>query len=178
MRILVVYATKYGSTREIAERIARTIEESGHQAGAVPASRAGELDGYDAYVIGSALYMSSWLKEAKEFVLRNSGMLSARPVWLFSSGPLGTPASAAEDRELRDNAGPNDLAELMSASHAREHRVFFGALDHTKLNLTHRVLYAMPAGKKLFTDGDFRDWDQIEAWAASIAAALTPAGVS
>lgn len=178
MRVLVVYASKYGSTRGIAERIARTIEEAGHQAGAVPATHAGPLDGYDAYVIGSALYMFSWLKEAKDFVLRNSSALAGKPVWLFSSGPIGTATTDAQGRDVRANAGPKELGELMVAVNAREHRVFFGAFDHTKLNLAHRVVYAMPAGKKLFTDGDFRDWEDIDAWAERIAAALVPAGVS
>lgn len=178
MRVLVVYATKYGSTRGIAERIARTIEEAGHQAGAVPATHAGPLDGYDAYVIGSALYMFSWLKEAKDFVLHNRATLAAKPVWLFSSGPIGTAQTDAQGRDVRENAGPKELGELMAAVNAREHRVFFGAFDHTKLTVAHRVVYAMPAAKKLFIDGDFRDWDDIEAWAIKVAAALVPVGVS
>lgn len=178
MRVLVVYASKYGSTRGIAERIARTIEEAGHQAGAVPATHAGALDGYDAYVIGSALYMFSWLKEGKDFVLHNSERLAGKPVWLFSSGPIGTATVDAQGRDVREGAGPKELPELMAAVNAREHRVFFGAFDHTKLSVAHRVVYAMPAAKKLFIDGDFRDWEEIDAWAENIASALLPLGVS
>jgi len=178
MRVLVVYSSKYGSTKGIAERIARTIESTGHQAAAVSAAHAGPLDGYDAYVVGSALYMFSWLKEAKDFVVDNGEVLSEKPVWLFSSGPIGSAKTDDKGRDVRESAGPKELAELVAAVHAREHRVFFGAFDHTRLNVTHRIVYAMPAAKKLFVDGDFRDWDEIDGWAKGIATALVPAGVS
>lgn len=174
MRVLVVYASRYGSTRGIAERIARTLEDAGQQAAAVPASHAGPLTGYDAYVIGSALYMFAWLKAAKDFVLRNRAALAAKPVWLFSSGPIGTAKTDEQGRDVRENAGPKDIAELVAATRAREHRVFFGAFDHTRLNVAHRLVYAMPAAKKLFVDGDFRDWDDIDAWARTIATSLVP----
>jgi menaquinone-dependent protoporphyrinogen oxidase len=178
MRVLVAYASKYGSTKGIAERIAHTLNESGQLATAVCVSEAGPLDGYDAYVIGSAAYMFSWLKEAADFVRRNTALLSSRPVWLFSSGPLGTEAKDAQGRDVRETTVPKEIAEFQAAIQPREHHVFFGAFDHTKLNFTHRLIYAMPASKKLFTEGDFRDWDEIDGWAESIAASLVPVGVS
>lgn len=177
MRVLVVYSSKYGFTRGIAERIAQTIESAGQHAAAVRAGHAGPLDGYDAFVIGSALYMFSWLKEAKDFVLENRDVLATRPVWLFSSGPIGTATVDDKGRDVREAAGPKELPQLVEAVHPREHRVFFGGFDHTRLELGHRIVYAMPASKKLFVDGDFRNWPEIEAWAKSIAAALAPAGV-
>lgn len=178
MRVLVAYASKYGSTSGIAERIARTLNESGQVATAVPVSEAGSLDGYDAYVIGSAAYMFSWLKEAADFVRRNTAFLSSRPVWLFSSGPLGTETRDAQGRDVRETTVPKEIAEFQVAIRPRGHHVFFGAFDHAKLSLTHRLIYAMPAGKKLFTEGDFRDWDEIDAWARTIAAELDSASVS
>lgn len=178
MRVLVVYASKYGSTQGIAERIAQILNESGQQAAAVSASKAGHLDGYDAYVIGSATYMFSWLKEATDFVRRNTAVLRSKPVWLFSSGPLGTETKDAQGRDVRETTVPKEIAELRVAIEPRDHHVFFGAFDHTKLNFTHRLVYAMPAAKKLFTEGDFRDWNEIDTWAKSIAAELEPATAS
>ena len=172
MRILVVYASKYGSTRGIAERIANTLNESGQQASAVRASKAGPLDGYDAFVIGSAAYMFSWMKEALDFVRQNSSVLRSKPVWLFSSGPIGTSTIDAQGRDVRETTVPKEIAELRSSIQPRDHHVFFGAFDHTKLTLPHRLVYMLPAMKNLFTDGDFRDWDEIDAWAKEIAAAL------
>ena len=177
MKVLVVYASKYGSTRGIAERIARTLNESGQQAAAVPVAAAGPLDGYDAFVIGSAAYMFSWLKEATDFVRRNSALLSTKPVWLFSSGPLGTETRDAQGRDMRESAVPKQIAELSAAIHPREQRVFFGAFDHTRLNFQHRMIYTLPATKKLLVEGDFRDWDEIDSWAKGIASALIPEGM-
>jgi menaquinone-dependent protoporphyrinogen oxidase len=177
MRVLVVYASKYGSTKGIAERVANTLSESGQQAAAVPVSKAGALDAYDAIVVGSAAYMGSWLKEAAGFVRRNAALLRSRPVWLFSSGPIGTATVDAQGRDVRETTVPKEIAEFRSSIQPRDHHVFFGAFDHTKLNLTHRLVYALPAAKSMFTDGDFRDWDEIDAWAKGIAAALVPVEV-
>jgi len=178
MRVLVVYASKYGSTKGIAERIAQTLNASGQQAAAVSASTAGVLDGYDAYVIGSAAYMFSWLGEAADLVRRNTAMLSTKPVWLFSSGPIGTDTRDAQGRDIRETTVPREIVEFKAAIHPRDHHIFWGAFDHTKLNFTHRMVYALPAMKKLLIDGDYRDWDEIDAWAKSIAASLVPAVVS
>jgi menaquinone-dependent protoporphyrinogen oxidase len=178
MRVLVVYASKYGSTKGIAERIAKTLNESGQQAAAMPASKAGRLDGYDAFVIGSAAYMFSWMKEAIDFVRQNTALLSTKPVWLFSSGPIGTSTVDEKGRDVRATAVPKEIAELKASIQARDHQVFFGAFDHTKLNLTHKVVYALPAVKNALIDGDFREWDEIDKWAKGIAAALVPVGMS
>lgn len=177
MNVLVAYASKYGSTEGIAERIAQVLNESGHEATLARASRAGSLESYDAFVIGSALYMFSWLREAKRFVESNTAGLAAKPVWLFSSGPVGTQKVDAQGRDVLENAGPRDLAELQTKTHARDHRVFFGAFDHTKLTVGHRLIYAMPALKEALPDGDFRDWPDIESWAKTIAASLAAAEV-
>src|SRR6476619_31376 len=90
MTVLVVYATRYGATRGIAERIAKTLNQTGHDAQLARASEAGDVKGYDAFVIGSAAYKGGWLDEATDFVTANLDLLADRPVWLFSSGPLGT----------------------------------------------------------------------------------------
>jgi menaquinone-dependent protoporphyrinogen oxidase len=177
MRVLVVYASKYGSTRGIAERIALGLNAFGHEAAALPATAESSLDGYDAYVIGSAVYMGAWLKEARDLLRRHQALLSSRPVWLFSSGPLGTDAVDAQGHDMREAAVPKEIAEYMSAVHVREHRVFYGAFDHLKLSFSHRLFYAMPAAKKILPDGDFRDWVEIDGWARAIAEALLPVTV-
>lgn len=178
MRILVVYESQYGSTEGIARRIAENLVGGGHDAAALPAKDARDIAGYDAFVVGSAVYMGSWMKNVSEFVRHNVRTLAARPVWLFSSGPLGTETKEAQGRDLRDVSVPKQIAEFEPMLHARSHRVFYGALDHTKLKFAHRAVWALPAGKKLLIEGDFRNWDEIEAWARSIAGALTLAGVA
>jgi menaquinone-dependent protoporphyrinogen oxidase len=178
MRVLVVYASKYGATKGIAERITATLSQTGVQAAMVPAKKAGELDGYDAYVIGSAAYMFSWLHEGSDFVRRNAELLRTKPVWLFSSGPIGTERHDEKGRDVLETLVPKEFAEFNESIHPRGQQVFFGAFDHAKLNFTHRLVYSMPAMKKVMVDGDWRDWNAIEEWATSIAYALAPASVA
>ena len=174
MTILVAYASKHGASREIAGRIAEKLRASGLEVVAHPMKGAGDLTDYDAFVIGSAVYFGSWMKEATEFVRRNQSVLAGRPVWLFSSGPLGTAKTDAEGHDLREAAVPKEIAGLTETLKPRDHRVFFGALGHTRLGLTEWLVRALPASRELFIEGDFRDWADVETWAARIAHELAP----
>jgi menaquinone-dependent protoporphyrinogen oxidase len=174
MRVLVVYGSRYVSTRGIAERIAHRLGAAGHQAAAVQAKGLRDIAGYEAFVIGSGVYMGSWLEEPAEFVRRNAAALAAKPVWLFSSGPLGTETTDTQGKDAREAAVPKQIAEFEPLIHPRGHYVFFGALDHKKFGFAHRAVYALPAARKLLIDGDFRDWSDIDAWAADVAAKLAP----
>jgi len=158
MTVLVAYASKHGSTRGIAERIAEKLRQLGIQAEARPLDEVSDPGNYEAFVIGSAIYYGSWMKEATEWVHRNQAVLAKLPVWLFSVGPLGTEVEDAEQQ-------PKEMAEFQQAIRPREQRVFFGALDHQRLSFAERmVVKAVRA-----PEGDFRDWEAIDAWAASIA---------
>jgi menaquinone-dependent protoporphyrinogen oxidase len=172
MTVLVSYASKYGGTRGIAELIAKTLAGSGVEAVAQATSCTSDLSGYEAFVLGSALYMGSWMKEALIFARQNHDILTSRPVWLFSSGPLGTATTDARGQDVRDSAGPRQLPELRELLGARDHHVFFGVSDHTHFDLRDKLIYAVPGGRKLLVDGDFRDWSDVENWANEIAHAL------
>jgi menaquinone-dependent protoporphyrinogen oxidase len=119
--------------------------------------------------------MGSWMKDAVTFAGQNREVLASRPVWLFSSGPLGTAMSDSQGHDVRGAAVPKQLTELRDMLGARDHRVFFGASDHAHFDLRDKLIYAVPGGKKLLIDGDFRDWTEVEAWAKEIALALKPA---
>jgi len=175
MRTLVVFASKHGATQGIAERIAEQLTEAGLQAEARPAATAGSLADWDAFVIGSAVYAAHWQKEASHFVQRNRAVLASRPVWLFSSGPLGTEAADAQGRDLAAAAEPKEIAGFRALIGPRDHRVFFGALDPGSLGAAGRLIRKMPAGAALLPEGDFRDWAEIESWAGQIARELRPA---
>lgn len=178
MKVLVVYASRYGATKGIAERIAQTIIHDGHEALAVEAKAAPTLDDYDAFVVGSAAYLGSWMKDASEFVRRNRAALAAKPTWVFSSGPFGSKTVDEQGRDVREEARPRDFAELESSIHPRDSKVFFGALDHRKLGIAHRAFFALPASRKLLIEGDFRNWIEIDEWAHTISAALAPVHVT
>jgi Flavodoxin domain len=103
-----------------------------------------------------------WQSEAREFVRRNRAVLASRPVWLFSSGPLGTEPTDAQGRDLTVAAEPKELAEFTEVIHPRGHRVFFGVLDPGRLGLGERAIRNLPTVRALLPEGDFRDWAQIE----------------
>lgn len=170
MNVLVVYASKYGSTAEIAQRIAAVITACGHTAEARPAREVRTLDGVGAVVLGSAVYMGSWLKDASAFVDAHREQLRERPVWLFSSGPL--PGAVVPDTTAPgapEDGAPKNLDSLIQSVGAREHRVFAGRLDPSHLKGRDRLIRALPAGRGLLPDVDGRQWDAIESWARSVA---------
>jgi menaquinone-dependent protoporphyrinogen oxidase len=157
MRVMVACASKHGSTEGIAEAIAERLHQLGHDAVAVRAADVSDLNGVHAVVLGSAIYAGSWMKDATEFAEANADVLSGLPVWLFSSGPLGTEVDDDEEQ-------PRQLTELTEALHPRAHRMFFGALDRTKLGFGERMMVKAVKAP----DGDFRDWNAISAWADEI----------
>jgi menaquinone-dependent protoporphyrinogen oxidase len=165
--ILIVVASKHGATSEIADALARGLADSlsgrtvGLSAVVVPAVQEPNAAEFDAVLVGSAVYAGRWLDPAREYAARHGDTLRARPVWLFSSGPIGQPPFPPDEPH---DAGP--LAALLSA---REHRVFPGRLDKARLTFGERAMVtAMRA-----PIGDFRNWAAITAWAAKIAAAVT-----
>jgi menaquinone-dependent protoporphyrinogen oxidase len=174
MTILVAYATKHGATRGIAERIAQSLRTAGHDADVRTVQDVDDLTPYDAFVIGAAAYIGSWLKPATAFVRRNQALLADRPVWLFSSGPLGTATVDAQGKDVLTEAEPKEFAELRQLIAPRGARVFFGVLDPGTLGLAERMMRILPAGRTLLPEGDFRDWAAIDAWAEDIARALSP----
>jgi menaquinone-dependent protoporphyrinogen oxidase len=169
MSILVLYASKHGATRGIAERIAETLERSGRRAESRSVEDSGDVTGYDGFVIGGAVYMGRWLKGVSTFVERNRDLLARRDVWLFSSGPLGTEATDSKGQDLLASSEPKEMAALVEAIHPREHRAFFGALSPDTLTVPERALRRLPAARSIMPEGDFRDWEDIEQWATEIA---------
>lgn len=173
MKVLVSYASKHGATQGIAERIAQKLTSRGFPAEARPVENTATLDGYDAFVVGSAAYMGKWRKPASDFVWKNRAVLGSHPTWLFSSGPVGASSTDHKGRDLVTTSVPKDISQLDEAVLAREHQVFFGAIDPGRLTLAERSLRKLPGGKGLLPGGDFRDWTAIDAWAANIASQLS-----
>lgn len=174
MHVLIAYASRHGSTAGIAERIAVRLSEAGMTADLRPVSEVEDLDAYDAFVIGSAAYMLHWLKDATTFVKRHRDVLAARPLWLFSSGPLGPEALDANGEDARESTRPQEFDELTLLLHPRGERVFFGAWDPDAppVGMAERLMKLAPAAARAFPAGDFRDWADIDGWATQIAREL------
>lgn len=189
MKMLVVVASRHGATRGIGERIGEALQAEGIDASVVSPKEAADVGTFDGFVIGSGVYMGSWLKEGLEFIERNQLALATRPVWLFSSGPLlGSTAKKDPTDQLTDALGPKDgpgsggrkrVEELGAAIYLRGHKVFLGAFDPTDppRAMSERLVRLMPMSKGILPPGDYRDWDAIDTWAREIAAevnALVP----
>jgi menaquinone-dependent protoporphyrinogen oxidase len=151
-RVLVAYGSKQGSTAAIATAIADTLREAGLEVDCLPAGGVDDLGRYDAVVLGSAVYMRRWRREARRFLRHHARTLAERPLWVFSSGPVGDPAN--------DNPAwlepPRTIAEVERIG-ARDHVIFGGSSTSSKIPEEFR---------------DRRDWEAIRAWAGGIAAQL------
>jgi menaquinone-dependent protoporphyrinogen oxidase len=160
MKVLVSVASKHGATFEIAEEISATLAAAGFQTAVLPPDAVTTLADYDAVIIGSSVYVGHWVDAAVSFVERFEKEIRERPTWLFSSGPIGHDPRADDD--------PADLAELMATTGAREHRVFSGQVDRSRLGLGEKVILTAVRAP----EGDYRPWDEIRGWAGAIAATL------
>ena len=161
-RVLVAYATKYGATAEIAEKIGQVLRQAGLDADVLPADRVGNAASYRAVVLGSGAYMGQWRKEAARFLKANEKVLAERPVWLFSSGPTdeGDPIEATEGWRL-----PRGLRPVAARIRPRDITLFHGAIELEKLSWFDKWII-----KKVKAPvGDLRDWNAITSWATVIA---------
>ena len=129
MKVLVAYASRHGATQGIAERVAQTLGPRGHEVTLEPADQVSAVAGYDAFIVGGAAYAGHWLKEASEFVRKHHEVLASSPVWLFSSGPIGTDLVDAKGRDVLEAARPAEFAEFAGSIHPRDEAIFFGAFD-------------------------------------------------
>jgi menaquinone-dependent protoporphyrinogen oxidase len=163
MRVLVTAASRHGATAEIAQAIGAALHGQGLDVTVLPVEEVTTIEPYGAVVVGSAVYAGHWLRPAIGFVTTHTKALTVRPVWLFSSGPVGEPPMPADT--------PVDATETVSMTHARGHRVFAGKLDRRTLGWAEKaVAIALHA-----PEGDFRDWDAIRAWAAEVGTTLRAA---
>lgn len=164
-KVLVAYASKYGATKEIAERIGEALCVAGLQADVLPVTSVREVASYEAVILGSAVYIGKWMKSACEFMAKYQMDLAKRPVWLFSSGPTGegNPVALLDGWRL-----PADQKPVIDSIQPRDIVVFHGNISWARVNFIEKT--AVQALKKPF--GDFRDWDAISSWALSIADAL------
>jgi menaquinone-dependent protoporphyrinogen oxidase len=167
-KILVTYASKYGATAEITERIAQVLNQAGLQTDLMPVKQVRDLDCYDAIILGSAVYIGRWRKDAVKFLKANRKKLTERLVWLFSSGPSGE----GDPVELLNGwRFPPKLQSIADTIQPQSITVFHGNVDMAKLSLIEKNILSNVRAPV----GDFRDWAAIESWAKSIAETLLEA---
>ncbi|MEU4617755.1 flavodoxin domain-containing protein [Streptomyces umbrinus] len=159
-KVLVAYGTTNGSTARIAETVADVLRKEGLTVEALPARSVDSVEAYDAVVVGGGLYAGRWHRDARRFVRRHRRALTGRPMWFFSSGPLDATAS---ERDIPPVPG---VHRAMARLDAKGHITFGGCLEEGAKGRIARMIVSSGKG------GDFRDFEQIEAWATGIAAQL------
>lgn len=161
-KILVAYGSRDGATAGIAERIGEVLKKAGFEVDVASAEKAAEPAGYDAVVLGSALYIGQWRKEAANYLTKHEQALAKLPVWIFSSGPTG-PASIEE--QMQGFTFPEKLKPCINHIKPKDAIIFKGTIFFKNLNFMEKfMLKQMKA-----SEGDDRDWKVIEAWAEGIA---------
>lgn len=163
--VLVAYATRFGSTQGVAERISQTLEARGHRVELRACDVVNDAGAYSAVVVGSAVFNQRWLPQADQFIWRNIAALSTRPVWLFTVGSFSDRKPLIGRLTKRE---PRNIGQFTKAIKPREYRVFAGVIDRGQWPLLSRLFYAFLGGHA----GDNRDWESIEEWAESIARTL------
>jgi menaquinone-dependent protoporphyrinogen oxidase len=163
-KLLVAYASKHGSTAEIAGAIAEELRDSGVDADLVEVGKAPGLEAYDGVVLGSAVYMKRWQRGARQFLHRLEHDLGDQPLWIFSSGPVG-------DAEVDPNwCEPAKTLRRAQQLNLRDHVIFSGRVPQDPVNFVERAMLKNTPPEMQ----DRRDFDEIRGWARQIAASVTP----
>jgi menaquinone-dependent protoporphyrinogen oxidase len=165
--VLVAYGSKYGSTSEIAEKIAEDLRTASLQVSVLPASCVSDLTPFDAVVLGSAVYAGHWTKEAVSFLETHEKALAKRPVWFFSSGPTGTSDPVERMHGWRFPEAQQAIADRIQPQATV---LFHGKIDLSTMNFGEKLI-VRALGAPI---GDFRDWNAITAFAHHIEANLQP----
>ena len=164
-RVLVTYASKYGATAEIAEKIAEVLSQAGLQIDLLPIEQVADLKPYQAVVLGTAIYIGRWRKAAVKFLKQYEEVLAREAVWIFASGPTG-------DDEISDSSEAwhvsKKLQSVLEHIAPRELKLFHGAIDTNKLTSLDKWLI----NRVKAPVGDFRNWQAITSWATEVATEL------
>jgi menaquinone-dependent protoporphyrinogen oxidase len=175
MRVVVAYASAYGSTKGIAKEIGDRLTKASLQAEFRPIDEIEAIETYDAVVLGSAIHNMAWLPQAAAFVRTHTADLASRQVWLFSVSSVGDTSSFFGPRVTRFmrrmRKEPKEIAGFRQTIRPRDHRNFAGAIERTHWSLAGNLFLKAFRGNY----GDHRDWRDIDAWADGIARQLRAA---
>ena len=163
-RVLVAHGSKHGATAEIAQAIADELRSRGLAVDCLPAGEVDAVGRYGAVVAGSAVYLKRWRPEARRFLRRHRRELAERPLWVFSSGPVGEHPDPAWSE-------PPGILRLAERLDLRDHVVFGGRVPADPGSFVERAMLRDTPAEV----ADLRDWDAIRAWAGTIADALAGA---
>lgn len=157
MRILIVWASRHGATTEVAEAVAEELTKAGLEVTLSEASKVTSIAEYDGLVLGSAVYMTQWVDDMRRFANTFHDELQNKNLWAFSVGLSGVPKGNVQD--------PVRVGPVLLKINPRDHKTFAGRLRPRELSLRERSIARLGGA----VEGDFRDWDEIRAWARGVA---------
>lgn len=157
MKFLVTWASRHGSTSEIAKVIAEELSGAGHEVDLKEVTTVEAINSYDGLVMGSAVYTTQWISDMRNFTHKFEQELLEKPMWAFSVGLSGVPKSSAQD--------PVRVGPVLVRLKCRDHRTFAGALKTQELSWRERSQARLGGA----IEGDFRQWEEIKEWAREIA---------
>jgi menaquinone-dependent protoporphyrinogen oxidase len=167
MRMLIGYASRFGSTRDIAIRIADAVRTHGNEVDVRSVNQISDFDPYDAVVFGSGVYDGSWTAEATDLVRRHAAVLARKPVWLFSVGSFGDRHPIVGGLIKKE---PKEIGEFEQTVRPRDYRVFAGVIDLDHWPAWGRLLFKALGSRA----GDNRVWPDIDSWAEEISREIRP----
>lgn len=169
IKVLVAYASTYGSTQEVAEAITARLRQSGLTVDQQPMKKVKSLTGYGAVILGAPLYLGGWHRDALNFMAQHREALIQRPLAIFALGPTSTDeeewqsARSMLEKELAKFPWLTPIAVEM----------FGGKYNPAKLNIPHKLIASLPASPLHgMPASDVRDWAAIRAWADNLATQL------
>jgi menaquinone-dependent protoporphyrinogen oxidase len=162
-RILVAYATRTRSTAEVADVISEVLTARGYAVDVKPVKERPSLDGYHAVILGSAIRMGAWLPEMLDFIRTNQARLDQIPTAIFTVHMLNT--NKDNDSRTAKNVYTKPIRKLITPV---DEAFFAGQIDLAKLSFPDRVLTRLMVGESGPKVGDFREWDEIRAWAKEV----------
>ncbi len=167
MKVLVVYASRHGTTAAIAARIADRLVEAGAVVELQSIDQVKALDDFDAVVFGAPVYNQSWPPEANGFVAAQREALAARPLWLFSVGSFGDTKRVMGRATHKQ---PKDIVQIRAELQPLEYRVFKGVIRKHQWPFWPRVFFRALGGHF----DDHPDWPTIDAWAEQMTLESSP----
>ncbi|MRS02731.1 flavodoxin [bacterium] len=162
-QILVTYATRAGSTGEIAEAIGQSIASHGFVVDVKPVLEKPSLDGYEGVVIGSAVRMGQWLPEAAEFLKTNQSALMKMPTAIFTVHILNL-----ADDQTSQTYRESYITALKPLVQPVDSAFFGGKLDYKRVKFADRLIGRLVKA----VESDSRDWDKIRGWGSDLAEKL------
>jgi menaquinone-dependent protoporphyrinogen oxidase len=167
-RVLVAYASKYGSTAEIAKKIAEVLNQAGLATDVLSVEQVADVKPYQAVILGTAVYIGRWRKSAIRFLKHHEEMLAGQKVWIFAGGPTG-------DEKIAHAAGgwhlSKKLETMLEHIAPRNLTLFHGCINPEKLTGLEKWIISRVKAPV----GDFRNWETITSWANDIATDLKQA---